>query len=335
MNSTITKELLFDHFNGTVSARQRRLIDEWAQKLENEELFYKYLLEWELSRPQYEVNVEKGIAVFRQKDAQTDIKDVITSFKKHDVKIRWIWLAAACTIALLFATGWLFQKELIYETLSTGPGEIRTWTLEDGSRVSLNANSELVLPRWNFAESTQREVILKGEAEFVVTHTRNNARFIVKTPEGVNVTVLGTQFTVYSRPGKTEILLNKGKVQVHHSARSNRVALIMAPGDVITLDNQGKVAHNRFSEPAQYAAWKESRFVFEQTTMTEIARLLENNYSLTVKISSAELAAQTISGSFKAQDEHELITSICRILDIQYHMEGKHVTFFEDRSSPQ
>lgn len=337
MDFKITKELLFDHFNGTASARQQRLIDEWAKKPENEEIFYKYLVEWELSRPQYEVNVQKGIEVFRQREAQaqTDGRNTVLPLKPVPRKTPRTWLAVACTISVLLATGWFFQIELTHKKLSTGPGEIKTWTLKDGSRVSLNANSELIVPRWNFAEGSRREVVLKGEAEFLVTRTRNNARFIVKTPDGVDVTVLGTQFTVYTRPDKTEILLNKGKVQVQHPAGSIRKNLIMAPGDVITLDDRGKVAHNHLKEPKQYAAWKESRFVFDETTLAEIARLLENNYSLTVKIPSAELASQTISGSFKAKNEHELIASICRIFDIQYEIKGKHLTFLENTQTPK
>ncbi|WP_138476850.1 FecR family protein [Dyadobacter bucti] len=329
MNTNITRELLFDHFNGSVSARQRRLIDEWVKKPENAELFYKYLMEWELSRPQYHVDLQKGIEAFRERDkkAQTGNPETVLVTRAFVNNKRQLWLAAAWVVAVLGFLGWFFQNQLLYKNLSTGPGEIQTWTLEDGSSVSLNANSELTVPRWGFGSNAAREVYLTGEAEFSVTHKTNGESFIVKTRDHVDVIVLGTQFTVYSRPDKTEISLNKGKVQVQHQTGLKREDLIMAPGDMVTLSKKGHVEHNRLKEPAQYAAWKESRFVFDETSLTDIARLLENNYSLSVEIASPEIAALTISGSFKAQDQYELINSICRILDIRYKIKGKKVIF--------
>lgn len=324
MNPEITKEILFEHFRGNLSARQRQQIDEWARKLENEELFYKYLAEWELARPQYTVDVQHGIERFRENIQNAESEDVAVTDTIISRK-KFVMLAAASVILMAIACGWIFQKEILYRQLSTRPGEVKSWTLADGSKVSLNTNSKLTVPRWGFGTGS-REVYLKGEAEFVVTHQQNGQRFIVKTVNAVDVVVLGTEFTVYSRSDKTQVLLSKGKVRVQHQSNGNKQEMLMAPGDRVTFD-QGNIRQNRFDKPAEYARWKESRFVFNKTSLTEIARLLETNYSLTVEITQPELAGLTVSGSFKALDYQELINSISQILDIQCKMKGKHVTF--------
>lgn len=324
MNPEITKELLYEHFRGNVSARQRKMIDEWAQKPENEELFYKYLVEWELSVPQYTVDVQQGIARFRENIVHSDEVKVVELHPGRN-RSRFAMLAAACVILLAVACGWIFKKQILYKELATQPGEMRSWVLEDGSKVNLNTNSVLTVPRWGFG-TDNREVFLKGEAEFVVTHQQNGQRFIVRTADAVDVVVLGTEFTVYSRPDKTQILLSKGKVQVMHQDGGDKREMLMAPGDRVTFDN-GQIRQNHFDKPAEYAIWKDSRFVFNKTSLTEIARLLETNYNLTVEITQPELADLTVSGSFKALDHLELINSISQILDIKCKVDGKRVTF--------
>jgi transmembrane sensor len=324
MNPEITKELLYEHFQGNVSARQRQLIDEWARRPENEELFYKYLMEWEIARPQYTVDVRHGIERFRENimNSEEGYSNRVTPGRNSK---KLVFLAAACVALVAFTFGWVFRQEIMYRELATQPGEMKSWVLDDGSKVSLNTNSALTVPRWGFGTDS-REVYLKGEAEFVVTHRENGQRFVVKTADAVDVVVLGTEFTVYSRSDKTQILLAKGKVSVQHQNGQKKQEMLMAPGDRVTFDN-GNIRQNHFDKPAEYATWKESRFVFNKTSLTEIARLLQSNYNLEVEIVQPELAELTVSGSFKALDHLELINSISQILDIQCKVKGKRVTF--------
>lgn len=65
MNFIVTKELLFNCFDGRATALQKQLIDDWARQPENEEFFYKCLVEWELAHPQYPVDVLGAIDKYR------------------------------------------------------------------------------------------------------------------------------------------------------------------------------------------------------------------------------------------------------------------------------
>lgn len=320
-NQEITKQVLFAHFEGSVSARQRRLIDEWATRPENEELFYQYLMEWEQNQVHRAVDPAQGIARFRAQiqDRPTEAEETALPVQRY-----WIRYAAACAVVLLAVAGIFFRDQLLYTHLATGLGETRTWTLPDGSRVSLNASSELRLPRWGFGRNS-REVVLKGEAAFVVTHQPDDQRFVVRAGENVNVTVLGTEFSVYSRPGKTQVMLSKGKV----SLQRREEVLVMRPGDRITVDH-GTLSRNRFDDAAEYSAWRESRFIFNRTSLAEISELITTNYGLTVDFSQPELASLTVSGSFKAADAQDLIRSVSQILGIGYDLKGQHVIFLPE-----
>lgn len=317
-NQDISKEVLIAHFEGQVSPRQRQLIDEWARKPENEEQFYHCLMEWELSQVHEKVDVAQGIAKFRGQ-----IRDFAEGAGENASPVRPLWVnyAAACAVLLVLLSGWVFREQIAYTRLTTGPGQVRSWTLPDGSRVSLNANSELKLPRWGFGKSS-REVTLKGEAAFVVTHLPNDQRFIVKAGEGVNVTVYGTEFSVYSRPGKTQVLLSKGKVSLQRQEK----VVVMKPGDRIIVDH-GTLSKNRFDEVTEYSTWQEAHFVFDRTSLAEIGELIATNYNLTADFSQPELKSLTVSGSFKATDGEDLVRSVSQILGIGYSLTEKRVTF--------
>jgi transmembrane sensor len=321
MKPEITKDLLFANFGGQLNAQQRRLIDEWALQPQNEELYYKYLMEWEATQLYHPADLAAGIERFRERiEESTPVENAPGFWQRFRAP-----LAAACLLMLLSGAGYIFRDNIRYKQLSTGAGEVRSWTLEDGSRVSLNANSKLTVPRFGFGKDT-RDVVLIGEAEFAVTHQADNQRFVVKATNGVDIVVLGTEFAVYSRTDKTQILLNKGKVRVVRKSGNIHNATLMAPGDKVVVDH-GRVETKRFDAVSEYATWKESRFVFSQTSLTEVARLLENNYNLKVSIAAPELSELTVSGSFKAENHEELIQSISQILGIQYVIKGKQVKF--------
>lgn len=322
----ITKEVLFDHFNGVATALQRQWIDEWIkQSPENAEFFYKCLAEWETGRPQYSVDVEGAVGRFRNliamaPQSEESVEEEIPVAVRP---LRWVWYAAAC-LAVLLTTGVVFRTNIVTKTYTTLPGEIKNWTLADGSKVTLNSNSTLQVPRFGFGDGS-REVHLRGEAEFVVTHQQDNARFIVKTDNALDVTVLGTVFSVYTRNQKTQVVLNKGKVQVGKPGVDQPIT--MAPGDIVRVDERGAIQHKKLEHTEPFTAWKNHRFVFSETPLSEVAQVLKDNYSLEVEITDPELVELTVSGSFKAMDAQELAQSVAKVLNIRQDSLHQKVIF--------
>lgn len=333
MNFPITKELLFACFNGQATALQKQLIDEWARQPENEEFFYTCLVEWELTHPQYQADVTKAIDQYREFVANHTSKPASLVPETLELKSRHLllfqWYLAASLVALL-GISWLFRAELLNRTYATEAGEVRTWTLADGSRVTLNANSSLRVPRFGFGRawsgSPTREVFLEGEGEFSVIHTQDHRQFVVKTANPLDVRVLGTEFTVYSRDSRMRVVLNQGKVQLRNPADESARTIDLVPGDVITLEHQ-KVQRKHVEDPKQYSAWKDHLFVFNATPLSQVAKMLQENYGLKVTIAEPEIAQETVSGSFKATSADELLKSISKALDIQATRRGKTVLF--------
>lgn len=331
MNISTTKELLFDYFSGHASALQKQYIDEWVRQPENEEFFFKCLIEWELLHPQYRVDVSKAIDQYRayatKQEPQRLIADSGLAGRKA-IRNRLPGWYMAASVAILLVMAWSFRSQILNRTYATGAGQVRGWTLSDGSEVTLNANSTLKVPRFNLAllSRSNREVFLTGEAQFSVTHTKDDRQFIVKTSNGLDVVVLGTEFTVYSRTNRMQVALNKGKVVLRQAENEQTEPIVLDPGDVVTLVDQ-RIQRRHVADPERFAAWKDELFAFDATPLSEVAQMLRDNYGLKVDITDPALAGETVSGSFKATNADELLSSLSKALDIQATRRGKRVTF--------
>ena len=170
---------------------------------------------------------------------------------------------------------------------------------------------------------------MTGEANFLVKHTIDNKRFIVKTDKNFEIEVLGTEFNVNARQKDAKVVLNKGKIQ--HSYKEGKVAkkITMKPGDLVIIDQKGHANLQEVSEPQIFSAWKEHRFVFDETSLQQVATLIEEKFGLNIEFREEFLSKRTISGTFHSENADELLQVIAELLEINYNRQNDNVTFFE------
>ena len=323
------KELLLNYFKGSVSVIQKKWIDDWVNESpENEELFYVYLEEWERKNPQYLTDTEQAILNFKNKsESPFASNDKITSnqksFKRSNFKL--FLVASVMLFGLLFLG--TFER-ITVKTYRTGYGELATVILNDGTEVFLNANSQLKTPRFAFL-GNPREVQLSGEASFNVTHDAVN-KFIVQTMNGLDVVVHGTEFTVYNRRHNTEVHLKSGKVELIKHSPSGSESVLMQPGEKMRMENDGQLKKEMVQKPEEFASWKEHRYVFDKTSLSEIASLMNDNYGVEVEILGDSINDLTLSGSFRSEDAKEFANAVAQVLGISMEINDKRFRFFEN-----
>lgn len=320
----INKELLFSHFDGRTTPLQEELLRDWLQTSESQQLYYRWLQEWERQNPQIITDPDAAFALFQQKlevDAQPHVVHRLSG------RSQWLprsYFVAASVAVLLLTVGYLTRMYWDRRTIATEYGEVRSIVLDDGSRVTLNANSAIQIPRFSFGYPS-REVFLQGEAEFVIVHTAANDRFRVHTANEVEVVVLGTEFVVNTRRNNTRVVLNRGKVQLRYTASDKLNTLMMKPGDCVNLatNKQPRWEHQSV-DPNTAAAWKNYQYTFRQTPMPEIATLLSDNFGLTVELDQA-LAQRNVTGTFHAQSADELLQALVELFDFTVIRQGKTI----------
>ena len=314
MNELIYKQTLKALFEGRATAPQKALIVDFLAIPENQELYFLWLEEWELQNPQLIADTNLAYQRLKGKSAGPE-----TSIPSRSIDSRrWIFsigIAASIAFALVIS-GYLFKDSILSRKYSTAYGEVKSFVLQDGSRVVLNANSTLTVPRFDFGKDT-REVWLTGEAEFSVKHLSSNRRFIVRTPDQLEVQVLGTEFMVYSRSKGSKVVLNKGKVQLRSLKQQNVKPLIINPGDVVTVSKQGSLSLSRHQSVATHTGWKDHHFIFENTPVSQIADQLNEVFGVRIIIADSALAKRTLGGTFKAETADQFLQVMAAILEVR------------------
>ncbi len=181
-------------------------------------------------------------------------------------------------------------QEELYNTLIVPRGGEYNLILADGTRVWLNANSELRYPV-RFTGNT-REVTVTGEAYFDV-QKQNGKPFTVKTRLG-NITVLGTQFNVTSYPEKEQLIttLVSGKVACKLPNGEN---IILSPDQQLTVGKNGTTEIKKVNT-LYYTSWKDGMFLFENMKLEEIMDQLARWYDIHVFYTSENVKNLHFSG---------------------------------------
>ncbi|MCE6990828.1 FecR family protein [Dyadobacter sp. CY323] len=333
MKTTISKYTLFEYLAGRATPLERQLIEDWIENKENAETFHQWLMEFEIKSPQFVPDQEAAIMhLMRRLDSDfnpTAKPDVAEAGPKASFFTgNRFWLIAA-SVALLVSSGWWFRDALQYKSYQTAYGQTTNIYLEDGSKVALNSNSKLKIPRIGFSGNV-REVLLEGEAEFSVSHTIDDKRFVVKTSDAFQVEVLGTTFSVFARPRGTKVALTSGSVRIGYSKDNLRKEVMMEPGDLAFLDQAGDVQLEKKQDVKTFATWKEQRYMFNATSVREILAMIEENFGQKVTLSDSNIASRTITGNFKTKNANELIRTISEVLDMKVGQNGNTIYLTND-----
>lgn len=214
------------------------------------------------------------------------------------------WWAAAAILLLLLSGVFLFQHFNADRQTASAYGQIKRETLPDGSVVLLNANSSIrYASHWD--ESATREVWLEGEALFHVQKKPNKTRFIVHA-NNVNVVVTGTRFNLFNRNNRFNILLEEGSVEL---VTRGQVPLKMLPGDYVEMEAGGRLL-KKSANNDQIIAWKDHKFVLENTSLRELASSIEETYGVQVNLAGNLVAEKRLTGILPNDNLDVLLQSL-------------------------
>lgn len=183
-------------------------------------------------------------------------------------------------------------------------GEIKNIVLPDGTEVSLNATSSLVVPQ-SF-EGDKRQVILMGEGYFNVT--KDEAHPFVISTSHMDVKVLGTQFNLKAYPDDAQIttFLDEGKIQLTGAFIMDQ-DVVLRPGQEAILTKAD--GHLEVIDRIGYKAglWKDGKLIFYNNTLAEMVTVLERKFGVRIVIMSHDVESYKFSGDFSDVQLFELL----------------------------
>ena len=213
--------------------------------------------------------------------------------------------------------------EIVYNKLEVPRGGECIITLDDGTKVWVNAETKLKYPV-SFA-GEQREVILEGEAFFEVA--KDKKPFIVKTSFG-DVRVLGTAFGINAYVDQPEgyTTLVRGKVSVTAGAGK---PLVIQPGEQVVSSKDGKTRKQEVNVD-EFVGWKDGIYVFRDKKLVDIMNILERWYNISVLFEDESLKSLLFTGNLKRYDDiNVFFDALSRTGDLKYRVERNHVILYK------
>ncbi|MFX1706681.1 FecR family protein [Chitinophaga ginsengisegetis] len=226
----------------------------------------------------------------------------------------------------------LYNKEagstaasIVYNTLSTPYGGQYQMTLQDGTKVWLNAGSSLRFPA-SFP-GNERNVILTGEAYFEVA--KDNARpFFVTVNAGsgapMTVRVLGTHFNINAYPDEQHniVTLLEGAVKVG----CGQANALLAPGKEAILNRTSGKINIKDGDTEGAVAWKNGYFLFENEKIESIMRQISRWYDVEVSY-QGDVSGKAIGGSLsRSKNVSEVLNMLELTGTVHFKINGRRIT---------
>ena len=179
--------------------------------------------------------------------------------------------------------GFSFGKKRADNRLLVPQGQTYKLALADGTNVMLNAESELTFP--SEFDTDRREVFLKGEAFFQVTHNEK-APFIVHTDQ-LDVQVLGTTFNVsgYNNENMLKVTLVEGSIRIHQQGDSVKIR----PNEQYNYNKNTREKRVQTEDTELFTSWVNDEYIFKDTTLDEIFNRINHWYMFDVTYESPSL----------------------------------------------
>jgi transmembrane sensor len=310
---------------GEATLKERKEIEAWLETSEeNRELFESYCKIYEVEiQNKYKYNIENALARFRDV-MDKDHKDDITSLrsKKPANKVYQkkgsgvLWKIAAIILltagiglyVYTSADHWMedvLTEEVSGTLITTSPGEQKTFRLQDGSRIQLNSNSEILISE-GFGKE-RRKIHLTGEAFFEVEQIPNLS-FEVQT-ETAEIEVLGTSFGVRAWKNRDEsvIAVKTGAVSVRSANHIIEEVEILEAGQIskVELNNPPTPAETVNIE--QFIGWTQQLFVFDNTPLSDVLVQLENHFNVTITVKDSSSIHDPVTARYRNESLDEIL----------------------------
>ena len=240
------------------------------------------------------------------------------------------WRGMAASLLILFCLGMLYQlvmhpplgeapskEEITLISKSNPAGKKSIVTLSDGSKIYLNAESEISYAS-AFSDSL-RLVSLKGEAFFEVQ--KEGRPFVVEIEE-TKIRVLGTSFNVNQKNnGALTVALVTGKVSINDH-QGNQMHL--EPSQMMVKEKDGRLRQTSF-DPLEVTGWKDKILVFKKNSLLEVKEKVESWFGVEVQLKGHIDSSWSYSGIYKDETLENVLRGIFLTSGSSYKIEDKKV----------
>jgi transmembrane sensor len=222
------------------------------------------------------------------------------------IPIRYFLYVAASVVLIIGI--WMGFSKWNNNYFTTIPGKMLSIALPDGSEVILNASSSL---SWKTTEwNISRKVTFEGEAFFKV---KKGSTFEVRTNNN-SVTVVGTEFNVFSRKDYFEVKCFKGKVSV---VISGEKAIIIEKGKAVKKESKEKPSVQFIMSASDTSGWTKGEYVYNDADLNMVFDEIGRQFNIHIHYPNGQ---RHYSGFFRNTSLDSALQNICLPMGLKFNI---------------
>ena len=185
---------------------------------------------------------------------------------------RWWGVGGAVAACLALVGAWFVYAQPGGQTIAVPAGEHRTLALADGSQVTLNGGTKLVLHK----DAPRQVELANGEALFEIHH--NPADPFVVTVGDTRLVDVGTTFNVVGDNGALAVEVAQGAVVY----RMGQQQIRLDAGNGLTRASADAAPTLTKADPATVGDWQQGLLQYDDASLTRVARDLGRNLGVQI-----------------------------------------------------
>ena len=208
--------------------------------------------------------------------------------------------------------------------LATLTGEIETFTLSDGSRITLGGASRVT---GRFTAKARQLELAAGNAYFDIA--RDEARPLTVNSGTVQVRVLGTRFDIKRRTDWTSVSVASGHVAVTGRAAPGRRDLLA--GDKLVASVQAGLGEVQGFDAEQEASWRTGRLSFIDAPLSDIVADINQYSPRPVRLAADAPADMRLTLSFTTEQIDQMLAGLDAAYPVQVQTTDSGILISKDR----
>jgi ferric-dicitrate binding protein FerR (iron transport regulator) len=206
--------------------------------------------------------------------------------------------------------------------VSTLAAQTGRTTLNDGSKVTLGADTRLRIPP-NFGP-TMRAVRLDGSAAIeAVPATDPKHPLIVRSGDASIAATSAAVFDVrgYAADQAASVRVRSGSVEV--KSVSSGASQTLSAGQAVAVSANGQLAPLSGPALAEAFGWADQKFVVNNKPLSAVLPLLVRWYGMEMKLADPSLGARPVTMTAPLESSRTAIAELEKAANVQFGYEGK------------
>jgi len=199
-----------------------------------------------------------------------------------------------------------FPPAVMMADISTSTGEWQSYTLDDGSQISLNSNSAIDI---RFDNDTRELLLLAGQVKVNVSKDAQRP-FIVSTDHG-SVEALGTEFIVSHQGKSTNLAMLESKTLVKTTqqlqAKISQGLVVSSGFSVKITENQLGVLQ-KISPELLTKSWQQKQLIVQNKSLAEVLNEINRHRRGNIFYDDGQIQHLRVSAVLPLNDTEQALT---------------------------